>query len=206
VSDTDYTPDFYEIIREGCRSSAEIVVPRVLDYMPPIKSVIDVGCGEGWWGKAFRDNGCETVLGLDGGYVTPVIPSIGADLESTLPEVGTFDLAVCLEVAEHLSPSRAESFVAELCILSPIVFFSAAVPGQGGAGHLNEQPITYWVRLFNMQGFWCSDAIRWAVWEDKGVEVWYRQNMFLASKGFLSEASRICDVIHPFLFDARRRA
>jgi hypothetical protein len=77
---------------------------------------------------------------MDGGYVTTsplgerFLPH---DIATPLPEhlVGRFDLAVCLEVAEHLPPERAESFIRELCDLAPVVLFSAAIPGQGGTGH-----------------------------------------------------------------------
>jgi SAM-dependent methyltransferase len=192
---SSYSEQFFDSIREGCRRSAEAVVPLVVEEFKP-ETVVDVGCGEGWWGKAFADRGCE-VLGLEGDG-EPVIPSRTVDLTQPLPTFDRdFDLAVCLEVAEHLPPERAESFVAELCQLSYTVLFSAAVPGQGGTGHLNEQWPPYWVELFLANGFDCSDQLRWELWYDERVCWWYRQNIFIAtSRHNLShEAPR--PVIHP---------
>ena len=39
-----------------------------------------------------------------------------------------FDLALCLEVAEHLPAKAADAFVASLVELAPVVVFSAAMP------------------------------------------------------------------------------
>lgn len=61
------------------------------------------------------------------------------DLTQPLSLGRKFDLCVSMEVAEHLPPSRADSFVADLVGLAPVVLFSAAVPEQGGTNHLNEQ-------------------------------------------------------------------
>ena len=60
--------------------------------------------------------------------------------------------SISLEVAEHLSPGRAESFISDLCQAAPVVLFGAAIPGQGGVGHLNEQWQSYWANLFEACG------------------------------------------------------
>jgi SAM-dependent methyltransferase len=192
-----YDQRFFDSIREGSQRSAAAVVPLVMERFSP-STVVDVGCGEGLWGKAFEDAGCE-VLGLDG-HSDPVIPAQSIDLTDVLPTFDrAFDLAVCLEVAEHLPPERSETFIAELCCLSDTVVFSAAVPGQGGTGHLNEQWPQYWVALFAANGFACSDELRWKIWADERVCWWYRQNLIVATAGRLesAEASRIAAVIHP---------
>jgi Methyltransferase domain len=174
-------------------------VPLVVEQFAP-KTVVDVGCGEGLWGKAFESAGCE-VLGLDG-HSVPVIPAQSVDLTDVLPTFERlFDLAVCLEVAEHLPPERAETFIAELCGLSDTVLFSAAVPGQGGTGHLNEQWPPHWALLFQANGFTCNDKLRWDIWSDGRVCWWYRQNIFVASRwrcdGHDLKASSPRSVIHP---------
>ena len=91
----------------------------------------------------------------------------------------SFDLAVALEIAEHLPDSAAECFVESLTGLAPAVLFSAAIPGQGGTGHLNERWPEYWSRLFAAAGFDPIDALRPRIWHDERVEVWYAQNTFL---------------------------
>jgi SAM-dependent methyltransferase len=170
-----YDQGFYDTIRPGIQSSAAVVVPLVMRHLQPT-SVIDVGCGEGWWGAEFVKHGCRAV-GVDGAYVTRHAPGldrfVATDLEQPLPDLGRYDLAVCLEVAEHLSPARASSFVDDLCGLADLILFSAAIPGQGGAGHVNEQPPDYWVSLFEDYDYAVSGALRWEIWGDPAVENWY---------------------------------
>lgn len=212
---TEYGAEFYDTAREGMKSSAAAVVPRLFDTFlggaPHTFRVLDVGCGEGHWGKEFENRGCE-VLGLDGDYVTdPVIPFRPTDLTDPLPDLGQFDLVLCLEVAEHLPPERADSFVAELCSLAKLnkpIIFSAAIPGQGGTGHLNEQWPEYWVERFAEHGFAASGALRFMFWNDERVENWYRQNLIVFTTmgpiilgGYPAE---VLPVVHPVLYDARR--
>lgn len=210
---TSYSPDFYDTIRAGCRASATVIVPKVFAELQP-QRVIDVGSGEGWWGREFTHHGCE-VLGIDGGYIAePVIPFRPVDLAEPLPDLGEYDLVVSLEVAEHLPPTRADGFIADLCQLAPVVLFSAAIPGQGGAGHLNEQWPGYWVERFEANGYRCSGALRWAIWDDDRVENWYRQNLIVAARHsrchllpglFGTPMAPVFPVVHPVLYDARRR-
>ena len=60
-----------------------------------------------------------------------------------------YDLAISLEVAEHLSSESANMFIACLTNMSDIVLFSAAIPGQGGENRINEQWPKYRSGLFN---------------------------------------------------------
>ncbi len=202
---TVYDPAFYDTIAAGCRSSAEVVVPLILRAAattavagPP--SVVDVGCGQGWWGAEFANHGCD-VTGVDGDYVPDQrIPNFTAhDLRQPLPDLGHFDLAVSLEVAEHLPPERAAGFVADLCRLADVIVFSAATPHQPGAGHVNCQWPSYWAELFSRHGYRIDGSLRWAIWTDDRVEPWYRQNLLLASQDF--EGSGPLDVIHPVIHE-----
>lgn len=209
---TAYTPGFYDIIRAGTRASAEVAVPLILSHIPA-RTVIDVGCGEGWWAAEFAAHGCD-VTGIDGAYVaeSPLGDRFYAhDLTSPIPDLGRFDLAVCLEVAEHLPAGRAAGMVADLCRLAPVVVFSAAIPGQGGVGHVNEQRPAYWVDLFARNGYTASGALRWPLWDDDRVECWYRQNLLVAADTpdaypalFDTPTATPHCLIHPVLFDARR--
>jgi SAM-dependent methyltransferase len=206
-----YSSDFYETIRQGCRSSADAVVPEFLKHYRP-ESVVDVGCGEGWWGSAFRDAGAD-VIGLDGGEVAdPPIVVEQTDLTDFGIERGTADLAIALEVAEHLPEEAAGEFVEMLCNMAPVVLFSAAIPGQGGVAHLNEQWPSYWVERFETNGHRVTGDFRWRIWNDDRIENWYRQNILIAcaepipagfSEGFSFNGA--LPVVHPVLFDARRQ-
>ncbi|HEY1206222.1 MAG: class I SAM-dependent methyltransferase [Bryobacteraceae bacterium] len=154
----------------------------------PARSVVDVGCGVGTWGKQFIDNGVAEFTGIDGPHVDPELLKIPAqwfiahDLETPLRLDRTFDLAVSLEVAEHLSPQRAASFVSDLCALAPAVLFSAAIPGQWGTNHRNERWPEYWRALFEALRFEPYDCLRRRIWWDERIEPWYRQNLLLYAR------------------------
>lgn len=205
-----YDAAFFDEIREGIRRSAENVVPLLVEQLHPTdRSVIDVGCGEGWWGAEFEREGFD-VTGIDHHPHDPVIEIVDHDLEVPLPRLARRGIALCLEVAEHLSPERGPSFVGDLCKLSDLVVFSAAIPGQGGTDHLNEQWPGYWADLFAKHGYACSGALRWQIWQDERIENWYRQNLlvFALYPGrlphlFDTPLKTPWPVIHPILFEAR---
>jgi SAM-dependent methyltransferase len=184
MANTLYDGDFYARHRDQSIESARIVAPLVM-RLATIGSVIDVGCGVGGWLRAFSENGVATVRGLDGNYVDRSkldIPSecfSEIDLQQPLHFEGRYDLAVCLEVAEHLDPQVGSELVRALTDVAPLILFSAAVPGQGGIGHVNEQWPAYWRRLFDQHGFRMLDVIRPIVREERRVEWWYRQNIVM---------------------------
>jgi SAM-dependent methyltransferase len=181
---SDYSEQFFQARAAGARSSAEAVVPVLLEYVRP-RSVVDIGCGTGEWLAAFGRHPGVEVLGVDGDYVRPEMLHIPADrfrvhdLCTPLRLDRTFDLAVSLEVAEHLPEACAAGFVSGLAALAPVVLFSAAIPLQGGTGHVNERWPEYWAGLFQEQGFAVVDCLRDRIWDAAEVEVWYKQNMLL---------------------------
>ena len=197
-----YSQRFYAIQQRGSSRSAQKVLPLAFAAVKP-QSVVDIGCGIGTWLATARDLGARRAVGLEGPWVTTAALADGSleilptDLEQPFALGERFDLAVCMEVAEHLSPARAESFVGDLCRLAPHVLFSAAVPGQGGTNHVNEQWQSYWASLFAKQGFGARDIIRPALWHDRAVEYWYRQNAVLYSAGAGAAADSGFDKVHP---------
>lgn len=194
------------------RYAADTVLKHVFSWHD-IESVCDVGCGVGTWLAASKALGARRIKGFDGPWVDKDAITIDKnefqefDLAKPLPRDEKFDLAMSLEVAEHLDPARAESLVADLCHLSDLVLFSAAIPGQGGTGHKNEQWQSFWAGLFAQHEFSLVDAVRPLIWEDEGIAWWYRQNMLLYVKSQTpSEASldgqngaqnRYIDIVHP---------
>jgi SAM-dependent methyltransferase len=181
---TLYDERFFEELREGARRSARVIVPLIVDRVRP-RSVVDVGCGLGTWLAVFLENGIADVVGVDGDYVDrarleiPPESFLPRDLSRALHLDRTFDLAVSLEVAEHLPAECAATFVDSLTTLSPFVVFSAAIPFQGGTNHVNEQWPDYWAALFEERGFAPVDCIRREVWSNEAVEWWYAQNILL---------------------------
>ncbi len=217
---SSYSREFFAGQREGSDRSAQRVVGLVMDLVRP-HSVVDVGCGVGAWLAAFAHAGVERVLGLDGDYVPRdmlKVPSecfVAANLREPLPIQERFDLAISLEVAEHLPTEVADRFVDTLCGLAPVVLFSAAIPLQGGTGHINERAQSWWAAKFRSRGFRAIDAIRPEIWDDESVRFWYRQNMLVyASDEALGANSRLraladrtdprmLDVVHPHLLSHR---
>jgi SAM-dependent methyltransferase len=181
---TPYTGEFYQDHREVSLRSAREIVPLVLRLVQP-RSVIDVGCGIGTWLSVFREHGVADVRGIDGNWVDRtrlIIPEdrfSAVDLRRPFELDQRFDLAVSLEVAEHLPAESAVGFVESLTRLAPAVLFSAAIPFQGGAGHINEQWPEYWVEHFARSGYRVIDCIRGAVWRNADVEWYYAQNTLM---------------------------
>lgn len=187
---SSYTRDFYQLIGEGTRTSAREIIPLLLDLLQPIlpKSVVDVGCGTGSWLAAFQKLGIADCLGIDGDYVDRTILQIplnqfqSADLKQPLQINRKFDLAISLEVAEHLPATCAENFVNSLTQLAPVILFSAAIPFQGGVEHVNEQWPQYWVYYFQQNGYAVIDCLRKKIWNNEKVEPWYAQNILIFVK------------------------
>jgi SAM-dependent methyltransferase len=178
-----YTDDFYRKRYERTKNEANLVLDRLLSVIPLPTSVIDIGCGVGTWLSIFKERGTMHVLGVEGGWVNKdylILDSsefMEANLEKKIAIDQRFDLAISLEVAEHLSPSVADQFIEGLTSLSDCILFSAAAPFQGGSNHVNEQPIDYWREKFESQGYVGFDFIRPYIWNDKRIGVWYRQNV-----------------------------
>jgi SAM-dependent methyltransferase len=178
-----YAAAFYEHQRGGSRRSAEIVLPIVQELVRPA-SVVDLGCGVGTWLAGWRALGVEDVLGIDGAWVERSLLQIppaafqSRDLTRPIRLERGFDLAMSLEVAEHLDAGCAADLVASLVALAPVVLFSAAIPGQGGTHHVNEQWPEYWRELFRRHGYEIVDCIRRRVWTAP-IDYCYAQNSFL---------------------------
>lgn len=168
-------------------------------------SVLDVGCGAGTWMRAAIDVGVKTVRGIDGiivpGNALLVERAVVEQRDLTKPfDLGTrFELALCLEVAEHLPPIAAAGLIASIVEHADTVLYSAACPDQFGQHHVNCQWPSYWQALFNRHGFVCDDSARWEIWNDTRIEPWYRQNIFVARRDPANAGGepRIRSVVHP---------
>lgn len=182
----EYAADFYRYLAPLALRSAERVVPHLKAALT-IESVADFGCGQGAWLNVWRAAGVA-VLGVDGPYVDRsrllIEPAEfhAADLGEPIDLGRRFGLVQSLEVAEHLPREKARQFVDTLCRHGSCVLFSAAVPGQGGEQHINEQPLSYWRRLFGDNGYAAIDYLRPLIFADREVQWWYRYNTLLYVK------------------------
>ncbi|MDG6935080.1 MAG: methyltransferase domain-containing protein [Nitrososphaerota archaeon] len=173
-----YSKRFYENSVSVTMASAEEIMPLIIKYFAP-KSVVDVGCGIGSFLKVAMKMGVQDVLGIDGPWVTEYIkglPFLPHDLTAPLCVGRKFDVAICLEVIEHIPYKYPQVFVRSLPNLEPCKVFSVAIPFQGGTQHVNERWPTYCEELFRDHGLYQWDYIRWEIWDNQRIEPRYRQN------------------------------
>jgi len=192
-------------------SAARQILPFLLK-LNPVTSILDVGCGTGTWLAIAKELGIEDFLGIDGANLKQedlkisVSNFINCDLTAPVNLNKKFDMVICLEVAEHLAETNASAFVEMLSLHSDFIVFSAAIPGQGGQDHLNEQWPDYWQKLFLEKGYYPSEILRDYFWDNKDIEWWYRQNIIIyAPKSILTSfnlpiSEEVKSIIHPDLF------
>ena len=216
---TPYDGAFFEGQEGASLASAETVLGRVLSILRPGR-ILDIGCGTGPWMRAALDLGVPEVLGVDGDYVDRtklLVPPeffVSGNLatQSIRDVIGaraspSFDLVLCLEVAEHLPFHRAPTLIRDLTSFADVVLFSAAVPFQFGTQHVNEQWPEFWSILFRAEGFSCFDCLRPFLWAEPKVDWWYAQNALIFARDgshaatLLPPASRVegrgLSIVHP---------
>lgn len=183
------------------------ILPFVFKYITP-KSIIDIGCGNGSWLAAAKILHVKEVLGVDGikvdnnDLLLEEKEFLKHDLTKPLQLDKKFDLAISLEVAEHLPESASNTFVETICNHSDVVLFSAAIPNQGGQFHINEQWPEYWHQKFIAHGFFAYDILRQEFWDHKNVLWWYSQNMIIYAKKNILDTwfipnNKVNGLVHP---------
>jgi len=159
----------------------------IKDFINP-KKVLDIGAGPGTYVKALKEQGIDAT-GYDPDVQLTDNPYV---ISKSLFEVtDTADLIICLEVAEHIPEVYADTIISKLVSnIEPhgSIIFSAALPGQGGVGHINCQWKPYWERRFLQH----KDVFRNQIAETTCRNVvfkrgrwmgWFENNFMIFTKG-----------------------
>lgn len=207
-----YDKAFYDDFDNSTKRAAELILPYVIEWIQP-KSVIDFGCGEGMWLNVVkRIKSSINICGLDGEYICADELKIDGncfhplDLTQKIDLNQKFDLAISVEVAEHLAEEYADVFIDNIVRHSERVLFSAAIPEQGGVNHVNEKWQSYWIEKFTSRGYYVDFSLRNLFWKSEEITPWRRQNLLFFSryKEDLKEKdfknSNISDIVHPEMY------
>lgn len=156
--DEIYKTQYYaKRIEDPWRSEANQIGIVLMNYFEP-ESVIDFGCAVGAHLEPFHKNNIA-VQGVEGnkkGIEYAVIPKkyiSHHDLRKPFDSNRKYDLAISIEVAEHIPQQFDDVYVNSICASASNIVITAAPPGQGGTHHVNEQPNEYWIDKFERRGF-----------------------------------------------------
>ena len=119
-----------------------------------VTKVLDVGCGPGNYVTEMRKIGIEA----DGVDIDPRCKETPhckqLDVTQFKGEPPRYPIVISLEVGEHIPAHLSWNYVSYITNTKPdMVIFSAAIPGQGGDGHINLQYKSYWVHRFDVNGY-----------------------------------------------------
>lgn len=184
-----YNPLHFYSFHAHALTNAPIVMSAITDAFPDAKRYLDIGAGSGAFAAEATRLG-KTVVALEhnaagrrlaraqGVHVQPF------DLASDSLALGTgsFEIAYCFEVAEHLPPNLGDRLVAFAAESAPIVIFTAAPPGQTGTGHINEQPQQYWITRFEQSGMRFQPHLSKRLSEEfrkREAAPWFTQNVMV---------------------------
>lgn len=165
--------------------SARRILSLLFDIVGTPRSLVDLGGGVGAWASTAKQLGVSRVFCVDhpdtslAELLIDEDEFIPSDLAVSIPPPIRCDIALSLETAEHLPSCMSDKIVEFLTGSAPIVLFSAAIPGQPGFRHINEQPPRYWTALFARAGYDCWDIVRPRIIHDAGMPYWYRQNTYV---------------------------
>jgi hypothetical protein len=180
-----YDHNFMAYTASSSEYAARKIVPLIQEIVP-VQSILDVGCAAGTWLRIWHSYGASETHGIDGDWVssdTLEVPQrcfTTVDLSRPVDLRRKFDFVQSLEVGEHIKPQASADFVASIVRhASGLIAFSAAVPGQGGEHHVNEQPPEFWRGLFRTHGYYAFDFVRPRVQHDRRISFWYRFNVLI---------------------------
>lgn len=202
-------------------NNAKKIFKYLLENGIKIDSAIDIGGGTGAWLKALQDLNNARILTVDNSkydrkgiieeseFFECDITTM--DINKIINTYGRFNIAITIETAEHIDEKYADKFVDNLCCVSDVIMFSAAIKFQGGNGHVNEQRQSYWAEMFKKRNYYPIDCIRSHFWYDVDIHYHYKENCILYVKDYLVEEYKKIfadslmpmDVVHPEMFEKK---
>lgn len=183
--DPQYTA-FEQSARDTDLSSRCLLAAFAYTGIP--KTLLDVGCGMGHLVEVSNKLGVSAT-GID--LYAPDKPElVRADLTEVfhlMPIAGASEMVICWEVAEHIDSKHADHLCQILADATQrYLLFSAAIPHQGGSGHVNEQPHTYWEIKLSRRGLeldvMLTSHLRRVFTDIAPSAWWYGQNMMAFKK------------------------
>lgn len=209
-----YNNEFFQSRVGEAYYSAFTILNIVKENILNFDSVVDIGTGTGTWLKAAEKLGASKIKGYEGFLEDTNLLEIPSncfeihDLEKPIKNSSKFDLALCLEVGEHIECDHSKTLVSSITNLSDNITFSAAIPGQLGVGHINEQWPDFWISLFSSKGYNCIDVIRPKIWTNSKIPFWYKQNCLFFTKDesltkSLMPNFQCNNLVHPELYASK---
>ncbi len=161
-----YNSGVFQFFHDSAVKSAPGFVDAVTKEFPNVKRILDIGCGSGAMAAEF----CRRGKDAEGIEHSPkgrewakkqgvpigvfMLRPDGFDLPKGIP----FELCYSCEVGEHIPTPLSDRFVEFMTSCAPEVLLTSAQPGQGGTGHINEQPKSFWIEKFAARGYVYDEA------------------------------------------------
>jgi hypothetical protein len=191
---------------DGTILAAHAMVSMLHGLFKP-RNVLDLGCGDGAFSREFIKHGCP-VAAFDRTQPALIARESWDYINLLAPYNFTshYDLALCLEVAEHLPTGHVtDELIRNLCQSADVVVFSAAIPLQGGSGHVSEHWQSFWAEKFSRYSYLPCSVVRDYLWNLSHIPPWYAQNTLVyarqATLDFYNlNATTHLDAIHPNLW------
>ena len=144
---------------------------------------LDIGCATGGMVTAARKMGFDRCVGID--LDAPKVEGcIKHDFRDGPFKTGkSFDVVWCVELLEHIEEEFADNVLDTIVDAEPVIIvWTAAPPGTPGRGHVNCQPIDYWLRKMVDHNIFMLDASTKEIRKASTM----RKN-FIRSRGYVSE-------------------
>lgn len=171
----------YDHIADEEKAPAERLATWISNALPP-GTVLDIGCGPGTYVDALRTFGIQA-RGVDIDNRVNGKENLKFQSLFDLDDTDKSDTVICLEVAEHIDESFADSVAYQVarCVKKTLIW-TAAQPGQGGIGHINCQPREYWDAKLSAQGLVRNRELETTMLEFivQGPHMgWFRNNVMI---------------------------